>query len=297
MGYRGGYPEYVSVADKKKNAERAVAKMLKDGKKIVPIRIEGQKIAKSFWGKSWCDHLESFSDYDSRLPRGRSYVRHGAVLDLQVEPGKVSALVQGSSVYKITIEVAALAEEKWKTIRTQCAGEIGSLIELLQGKLSASVMKTVADTSQGLFPAPKDITFGCSCPDWADMCKHVAAALYGVGARLDHEPELLFVLRHVDHLELIGDAALPHKTKRTGKKATLNDKDISALFDIEMEGNGADDANARVGGNGLIQKAPEQSFAGRNLPRPAAAKKPRTAPPSRKKPATKRRQSSTASPE
>ncbi|MFH1158290.1 MAG: SWIM zinc finger family protein [Pseudomonadota bacterium] len=234
--YGGGYPAYVSVAEKKRKAEKAAAKLVKSGQSLSPIRIEGRKIAASFWGKAWCEHLESFSDYENRLPRGRSYVRNGSVLDLKVEKGRVNALVQGSSLYKVTIGIAALSSGKWDALRARCAGEIGSVVELLQGRLSASVMKTVADREQGLFPAPREITLQCSCPDWADMCKHVAAALYGIGARLDKEPELLFVLRNVDHRELIDDAALPGKTVRAGAaQKTLVGQDLSVLFGIDVE--------------------------------------------------------------
>ena len=231
--YGGGFTDYVSVAEKKKKAEKAATKLIKSGRKISPVRIEGRKIASSFWGKAWCDHLESFSDYESRLPRGRSYVRNGSVLDLKVKKGKVTALVQGTSLYKLTVDVATLPSSKWDALCVKCAGEIGSVIELLQGKLSSSVMKTVADKKRGLFPMPKEITLQCSCPDWAEMCKHVAAALYGIGARLDKEPELLFVLRNVDYMELIDAAALPGKTvRKSASQKTLAGQDLSALFGI-----------------------------------------------------------------
>ena len=234
--YGGGFTDYVSVAEKKKKAEKATAKLIKSGRKIFPVRIEGRKIASSFWGKAWCDHLESFSDYKNRLPRGRSYIRNGSVLDLKVKKGKVTALVQGTSLYKVTVDVATLPSSKWDALRVKCAGEIGSVIELLQGKLSSSVMKTVADKKRGLFPMPKEITLQCSCPDWAEMCKHVAAALYGIGARLDKEPELLFVLRNVDYMELIDAAALPGKTvRKSASQKTLAGQDLSALFGIDVE--------------------------------------------------------------
>jgi uncharacterized Zn finger protein len=233
--YWGQFAPYVSVAEKKKKAEAAAGKLLKSGKKISPIRITGRKIADSFWGKAWCSHLESFSDYENRLPRGRSYVRHGAVVDLQVEKGAVKAMVHGSSLYKITIDIATLSRDKWQALKKKCAGEIGSVIELLQGKLSGGVMKTVTDKHHGLFPHPNEIRLQCSCPDWADMCKHVAAAMYGIGARLDREPELLFLLRNVDHLELIdGAAMLPGKSKPAGVKG-LEGEDLSVLFGIDLE--------------------------------------------------------------
>lgn len=232
-GYGDRYPAYVPVAKKRLNAEKAAKKLAKGGQKLSPIHLAGSKIATSYWGKAWCQHLESFSDYANRLPRGRSYLRQGAVLDLKIENGKVSALVQGSETYKVSIGITVLGEQKWQAIRARCAGEIASVIELLQGKLSASVMHTVTDQKDGLFPLPGEIKLQCSCPDWAEMCKHVAAALYGIGARLDQEPELLFTLRNVDHLQLISAATLS-TTAKTPQKG-LEGQDLSALFGIDMD--------------------------------------------------------------
>jgi uncharacterized Zn finger protein len=201
-----GFAPYVSVAQRRANAARAVAKLAKKGRQITPVRPEGRTIARTFWGKAWCDNLESYSDYANRLPRGRSYVRNGSVVDLQVAPGKVTALVSGSSLYTIDIGIKPLPKKTWLAIKTECAGKIGSMIELLQGRLSQGVMEIITRRQGGLFPTPSEIELDCSCPDWADMCKHVAAALYGVGTRLDERPELLFALRKVNHLELIEQA-------------------------------------------------------------------------------------------
>lgn len=230
----GGFRPYASIPERRKKAEKATAKMAKQGQKVSPVRIVGRMIANTFWGKAWCDHLESFSDYENRLPRGRTYVRNGSVIHLFAGKGKIEALVQGSSLYKVSIEIKSVDDKKWRAILAGCSGEIGSVVELLQGKLSASVMKTITDKQKGLFPLPKEISLSCSCPDWADMCKHVAAVLYGVGARLDQEPELLFKLRHVDHLELINKAALKMPAKRSAKAQVIADKDLSRLFGIEI---------------------------------------------------------------
>ncbi len=231
----GGWRPYVSVAAKKKKAAQVVAKMIKKGKKVSPVQIEGRLLAKTFWGKAWCDHLESFSDYENRLPRGRSYVRNGSVIHLDIATGKIEALVQGSSLYKVQIDISSVNQKKWKSISQRCSDKIGSVIELLQGKLSSSVMTTITDRQNGLFPLPNEIKLSCSCPDWADMCKHVAAALYGVGARLDNEPALLFTLREVDHLELISKATVRVPTKRSGKTNIIRDQDLSHLFGIDIE--------------------------------------------------------------
>jgi uncharacterized Zn finger protein len=226
----------VSVAKKRANAAREVAKLQKKGQKLSPVTIEGNKIARTFWGKGWCDNLESYSDYESRLPRGRSYVRNGSVIDLQIAPGRVTALVNGSSLYKVRIDMQPVATTCWSTIKRDCAGQIGSLIELLQGKLSAGVMGVITRENGGLFPKPGEIKKSCSCPDWADMCKHVAAVLYGVGARLDREPNLLFLLRQVDHLDLITQASDMSGISgaSTGVK-TLASNELADVFGIEFE--------------------------------------------------------------
>ena len=233
-GY-GGFRPYVSVAKRRQKAEKTAAKMSEKGEKVTPIRIQGRTIASTFWGKAWCDHLESFSDYENRLPRGRAYVRNGSVIHLGIEKGKIEALVQGSSLYTIKIEIKCVEGKRWQNILDTCAGEIDSVVELLQGKLAAGVMRSITDKQQGLFPAPREISLSCSCPDWAEMCKHVAAVMYGVGARLDHEPELLFKLRHVDHLDLINKASLKAPTHRKGKTKTVVGQDLSNLFGIEIE--------------------------------------------------------------
>lgn len=230
------FKPYVSVAKRRENAAREMAALQKKGRKISPVHIEGQKVAKTFWGKAWCDNLESYSDFASRLPRGRSYVRNGSVCDLQIEPGRVTAMVCGSEMYEIEIGIKPLPPKTWTEVKEQCAGQIGSLIELLRGKLSASVMQIITRRDGGLFPKPSEIELDCSCPDWADMCKHVAAALYGVGARLDEQPELLFVLRKVNHLELIEQATdVQTITGKASDRKRLADDQLSDVFGIELE--------------------------------------------------------------
>jgi uncharacterized Zn finger protein len=205
-GY-GQFSPYVSVAARRAKAAKHAQKMAKAGAKLSPVKIEGRTIARTFWGSAWCAHLESFSDYANRLPRGRAYVRNGSVLDIQLARGKITAMVMGSSLYHSTIAIAPHKPARWQAIKAECAGKIDSLVGLLQGRLSDAVMRIIADRDKGLFPQPSEITLKCSCPDSAGLCKHLAAVLYGIGARLDTQPELLFVLRGVDHLDLIGAAA------------------------------------------------------------------------------------------
>jgi len=235
-GYYDWKP-YVSVAERRRRAMKKMDALRKKGVDLQPISIDGREIAKTFWGEAWCDHLESFSDYENRLPRGRTYVRNGSVCHLAIAEGQIEARVSGSELYHVRVQIKKLPPKKWKGIKQRCAGQIGSLLELLQGRLSSHVMGVVTDRQEGLFPLPGEISFGCDCPDWAVMCKHVAAVLYGVGARLDHQPELLFTLRGVDHEELIAadaEAAVSAATSG-GKSKRLAATELSDVFGIDLD--------------------------------------------------------------
>lgn len=240
MSYYRSWPAYVSVAEKRKKAEAAFKKLQKKGKKLSPIYIQGLKIANTFWGKAWCDHLESYSDYSNRLPRGKSYVRNGYVVHLGIKPGEIEAKVQGSSLYKVKISIKEASKQKWESVVKACSGKIDSVFELLQGKLSKSVMEIITDKHEGLFPQPKEIDLNCSCPDRALMCKHVAAVMYGVGSRLDKEPELLFLLRNVDQSDLISKATSFSVTQQSPvvaakSKSKVSDQALQDIFGIEID--------------------------------------------------------------
>ena len=224
---------YVPVAARRAKALREMNKLRKKGKDIQPVEIEGRTIARSFWGKRWCEHLESFSDYANRLPRGRTYVRNGSVCHLAIQPGRIDAIVSGSELYDVTIRIDKLKAVVWKLVKTRCSGQIGSMLELLQGKLSQQVMGVVTDRDRGLFPKPGEIKLDCSCPDWATMCKHVASVLYGVGSRLDDRPESLFLLRGVDTAELIAtEMALPGDA---ASDDALADDALAGIFGIDLD--------------------------------------------------------------
>ncbi|MCH9680178.1 MAG: hypothetical protein K0V04_01990, partial [Deltaproteobacteria bacterium] len=174
------------------------------GRDPEPVSGEGRTFVATFWGKAWCANLERYRDYANRLPRGRTYLRKGLVLDLAIDRGQVTALVMGSELYEVRVKIGAVAAKRWGALRKACAGGLSSVVELLGGRISDDVMEAVTAAGTGLFPEPQDIELDCSCPDWATMCKHVAAALYGVGVRLDQQPDLLFVLRGVDPEQLVG---------------------------------------------------------------------------------------------
>ncbi|MDA8381527.1 MAG: SWIM zinc finger family protein [Betaproteobacteria bacterium] len=261
---------YVSVAKRREQANRAVQKAKKSGKAFAPIVLTTRgAIAKTFWGKAWCDNLEAYSDYENRLPRGRTYVRNGSVIDLQIEPGKVVAQVMGSSLYRIEIGISALPAAQWEAIVRACTGSIASLVELLQGKFSKAVMERVCQPKTGLFPSPQEIQLDCSCPDWATMCKHIAAVLYGVGARLDEKPELLFTLRQVDAGDLVTQvaefSATTTRKKAPAKSRILDDTALSDVFGIDL-GEALAAATAKP-------KKPRSSAGKAAAPKPAVAAK------------------------
>ena len=257
-----GWKPYVTVAKRRAKAEKALAKMKKKGLNVQPVELSGHKIAASFWGKGWCDHMESFSDYANRLPRGKSYVRNGSVCHLDIQSGRIEAIVSGSELYNISITISPLAKTKWDAVKSACTGQIGSLIDLLRGKLAGGVMEVVANRQTGLFPLPGEIKFDCDCPDWADMCKHVAAVLYGVGARLDHAPEKLFLLRGVNHEELVDvSAAVQNAAGAATSRRRIAATGLGDVFGVEM----ADAGNA-------AEPAPRKSTASTTAQKPSARK-------------------------
>jgi uncharacterized Zn finger protein len=233
----GGWAPYVPVAARRRKAEREMEKLRKKGAVLSPVKIEGRQIARTFWGKAWCDNLESYRDYENRLPRGRTYVRNGSVVDLQIAPCEVTAIVSGSKIYKVNVSIRDVGPARWKTLCVDCSGGIDSLVELLQGRFSKGVMERLCRQDTGLFPRPSEIRFTCSCSDYASMCKHIAAVLYGVGARLDESPELLFRLRAVDETELLSDlgSALPDTRTKRDTAQTLVGDDLATLFGLDME--------------------------------------------------------------
>jgi uncharacterized Zn finger protein len=235
--YEWGYPRYVSAAERRRQALRKMEELRKQGQRVSPVVIQGRTIATTFWGKAWCQNLERYSDFENRLPRGRTYVRNGSVIDLRITAGEIKALVSGSSIYTISIKVAPVSKPRWKSICKDCAGGIDSLIELLQGRFTEAVMERICRQESGLFPSPREIKLSCSCPDWAAMCKHVAAVLYGIGARLDQQPELLFRLHQVDEKELIAKAGDASRLADKGPKAAKvlgGGEDLAQMFGLEM---------------------------------------------------------------
>ena len=276
--YDDYYPRYVSAAERKQAAQAKIKKLIGKGAKLSPVVIEGRAIAKTFWGKAWCDNVESYHDYESRLPRGRSYVRQGSVIDLQIEKGLITAKVQGSELYEISIKIAELPGEKWERIKKSCAGKIDSLINLIQGKLSPEIIALLCRKDEGLFPSPKEIKLICNCPDWAGLCKHLAAVLYGVGARLDTQPEHFFLLRGVDQNELFS-AGFANDLADSGAASVISGGDLGSIFGIELDSMDAEIAG--IPDKVAVAETPKKRG------RPAKSVKPAKAEPANIRPAAK----------
>ena len=236
-----GFPRYVSVGEKRAKASKKLKQLRKKNPDINPILLEGSAIARTWWGKSWNLNLERYADYSNRIERGRSYVRHGAILDLRIDSGKVESLVQGtrSKPYSVNVKIKALNKKVWLDIKAACEGKLDSLQELLAGQFPKALGEIFMAQGKGLFPTPKEIGFSCSCPDWAYMCKHVAATLYGIGARLDEDPELFFKLRKAKIKDLVSQAVEENARKllkkAEKKTARIIESDLANVFGIDFD--------------------------------------------------------------
>ncbi len=268
-----GWGPYIPVAQRRQQAAAEISRRQRAGETLQPVVIAGRLMARTVWGRAWCDHLDGHGDYANRLPRGRSYARNGSVIDLAIDAGVVRAQVSGSSLYRVEVKIDALASDAWAALCRDCAGGIDSLVELLKGQLAGGVLQRLCDRDRGMFPLPRQMHFRCSCPDGAAMCKHVAAALYGVGSRLDSAPELLFVLRQVDQGELVRQAAAAPVATSAATSPGLGDDDLSELFGLELD----------VGEVATAVIAPKPAT---STPAPRRARRQRAAPRSAAKKAT-----------
>lgn len=260
MSY-GYYPKYVSVAEKMAKAEKKIKQLRKKNPDIRPVILEGQALARTWWGKAWNKNLERYADYSNRIGRGRSYVRHLAVVDLHIAPGKVTALVQGSRSrpYEVVINIAEMSKTNRQKIKEQCQDKLSSLPDLLAGKFPKALQDVFMAQGQGLFPTPQEISLACNCPDWATMCKHVAATLYGIGARLDEEPSLFFTLRRVAIDDLVGQAvqaktdSILAGSKKKGSRV-ISDDNLGELFGIVMDDDFPAAGKPKVAGRNVTGK-------------------------------------------
>jgi uncharacterized Zn finger protein len=257
---------YVSVGQRIAQAVKRAAQLAKkEQRKPAPVKLEGRKITTTFWGNSWCDNLTSYSDFANRLPRGSRYVRNGSVVDLVIKRQQIRALVAGSKVYAVTIKIQPLSKAVWSQIRSDCSASIDSLLDLLAGRFSDGVMQRLTRQKDGLFPSPSEIRMSCNCPDWSGCCKHLAAVMYGVGNRLDSQPELLFLLRGVDHQELVSQAVAEGNLEKElgGQGGSLGNADLGEIFGIELDARSPSPAP---------QAPSSDSKRGRKSPRAAASR-------------------------
>jgi len=288
MSYWSSYNHWAprkTAGERRADAARKISDAARQGRRMSPVVIVGRKIATTFWGKAWCDNLERYQDYAYRLDRGRSYVRSGSVIDLQIAAGKVVAKVMGSSLYEVAIEIGAVKRDAWHAIQRDCAGSIGSRLDLLSGRLSEPVMARLCVEQRGLFPAPAAIKLTCSCPDYAVMCKHVAATMYGIGARLDHAPELLFTLRQVSLDELLA-SAITELPPAASPARVLAANGLAQLFGIELAEPAAKPAPGRPRSAATRSAAAPAALQATALARRSAPGKPAPSP-SKAPPASK----------
>jgi uncharacterized Zn finger protein len=296
MGWHSDFAPYVPVAARRANAQKQAEKLRKKLGMLQPVAVDGRTLAKSWWGKSWNQNLERYSDFANRLPRGRSYLTNGMVLDLRIEKETISGIVAGtaSAPYRITIRIQAISDSDWKRLVQKALGKIETLQTLLEGKFPEDLKDLFFTKEAGLFPTPKEIKLECSCPDWAVMCKHVAAVLYGVGTRLDASPELFFTLRGANMDDLIGQVA------RKEAEALLSRQSVKSSRIIQPTGDNLSEIGELFGIRLMtenLEAPPVKPLKSSGRPRKGAAKaespeptseiKPKRLPKTRKKPLPK----------
>lgn len=235
MSWGYGYRQYETVAERKAKAANRLEKLRKANPLVAPILITGRTIARTWWAKSWNDNLESYADFSNRIDRGKSYLKSDMVLDLAIEEGLVNAQVlgSGSKLYHVIVSIDKLPEKKWHQIVEECGRQISSTAELAAGVFPKEFGARFLDQRNGLFPSPQEIHFSCTCPDWAYMCKHVAAVLYGIGARFDEDPLLFFKLRGIPYEGLLKESV---ESNIAQLLANADNTSPRILTDIDIEG-------------------------------------------------------------
>lgn len=191
------------VADLARLAQQRRENLLQEGRQLHPVQGSSRNLASHFWGRAWMKHLALCEAGGLCLAPGRTLLRHGCVLDLQLAPGRVEALVSAQELVEVQIDIAPLEDERLEALKEACSGRIDSLVSLLEGCTDEAVLQRLCDPETGLLPEPHDWHMNCTCPDWAEPCPHAAAALYATGTLIDVEPTLLFQLRQVEASSLI----------------------------------------------------------------------------------------------
>ena len=226
---------YTTVASLKARAARAT-KTLKDAEPVIP-HPHTRKMCLTWWGQEWCNNLESYADYRSRLERGRRYVRSNTVVDLKIFANQVKAKVQGTDLYEVTVDFAKPKPADIEKIKKLTGNRIANVEMLLKGNFPDELKELFTQNKPGLFPTPEEIKFDCDCLDWADMCKHVAAVMYGIGIRIDADPLQFFKLRGIDideFLTQVVDDKVANMLKNIDVKSDriMKDANVATIFGI-----------------------------------------------------------------
>ncbi len=223
--------------EQKEHLQRQIDRRLKRGEtlQVLTAPSGSKKLCTTFWGQAWCRNLEAYQVYDARLPRGRSCLRQGKLFNLDISAGRISALVAGADLYEASVHIQPLSQERWQEITHAATSRAPSMLDLLAGRLGDDLMQLLTDPEHGLFPSPKEIRFDCSCPDYADLCEHTAAVLYGTGLKLDADPALLFTLRQVAPAALLASTGSTVASALPDTGGDLSGSDLSALFGIDLQ--------------------------------------------------------------
>ena len=227
--YDDDYSPRLSVKQLGALATERLETLRADGAVLNPVVNSSRKLAASFWGSAWMKHLARCEAGGLCLAPGRSLLRHGCVLDLNIGPGLIAALVSADELYEVTLRIEPLDDEKLESLRNTCCGRIDSLVSLLEGKVDHAVLEILCAPEDGLLPEPADWHMNCSCPDWAEPCSHAAAAIYAAGVLIDADPMLLFRLRSVDPAALMAAPSIPEA------EAVFDASALSSAFGIELD--------------------------------------------------------------
>lgn len=228
-----------SAAELRRKAEQSKKRSADSKKALEPVLIDGRQIAKTWWGEAWCTNLENYADYRNRIGRGKRHVRADTVIDMKMKGGTIKARVQGSrrTPYRVEIEIDPMPEARYKAVLKSLDSRIENLEALVNGDFPMAMKSLFTDLKSGLFPNPREIHFTCSCPGWASMCKHVAAVLYGIGNRLDHDPLLFFAMRGIDVSDFIQRSVKDKlssmlKNADTHSHRIIDDQSVEELFGV-----------------------------------------------------------------
>ncbi len=209
-------------------AARRLEELRAAGEELCPVVGRGRALASHFWGKAWMRHLAACEAGGLCLAPGRTLLRHGCLLDVQLAPGRIRARVSALRLEEVELQLAPLDEERLEQLVQLCQGRIDSLVSLMEGRVDEAVLAPLCDPQGGLLPEPADWKMSCSCADWAEPCPHAAAAIYAAGVLIDADPSLLFTLRSLDPAVLL-------RPVPQAEAAEFSADELGRLFGIELD--------------------------------------------------------------